>query len=90
MNDMKLTQKSTVSIALGIVIVAGITANLSMMYSLRGSVALIRNDFGYVVNDLAEIKGQLSSLAEESQQEARSVREELFILKTRVTSLESE
>jgi len=83
-----ITQKSGISIALVCIIVAGIASNVSMMFALRGDIALVQKDVGHVGDDVLENQHALSKLTDETRIDLRSLREEVTGLRLRVNELE--
>lgn len=93
MNDMKLTQKTPVSLALAIivggVVISGTIAQLTMGFSLQNKVALVGKDVGYVFEKVEKIEGQLVKLTDESHSDIRALRKELSAVNVRLTKLET-
>tara|TARA_R110002167_G_scaffold79897_11_gene220002 strand:+ start:376 stop:654 length:279 start_codon:yes stop_codon:yes gene_type:complete len=84
-----ITQKSGISIALVIVIIGGIVANVSMMFTLRGDIALVSKDVENVSEDTGEIRAAVEKLTDETRLELSSLRGEVVELRGRVRELES-
>lgn len=71
-----------VSLALVVVIIGGITANLSMMWALRESVSVFGNNLKNTSDDVGDIKNSVKELTQ-------STRSELSMLRDRVTKIET-
>tara|TARA_R110000851_G_scaffold268071_2_gene420702 strand:+ start:34808 stop:35128 length:321 start_codon:yes stop_codon:yes gene_type:complete len=89
MRPVTLTQRTGMSIALVVVIVAGIVSNVSMMFALRSDVALVQKDVTHVVDDVGEIRTALAGLSEETHRETTSLRVQLSTLQAQFTDLAS-
>lgn len=81
-----ITQKTSVSVALVIVIITGIIANVGMMYSLRETVTLVQHDVTYTNKSLSELKTSLSRLTDDTRSDIREVRETMVSLSDRLNS----
>jgi len=84
---MNLTQKTSVSIALVIVIISGIVANVSMMFSLRGDVALVQKDVSHVVLDVAQIRTNMGALASDTRRDTSALQVQVATLQAQVNEL---
>lgn len=82
-----ITQRSTASIGFVIVIITGIVANVGMMFTLKGEVALVNNNVDHVAEDTREIRTQLSAISNESRSEIGSLRTELATIRERMLDL---
>lgn len=82
-----ITQKSTVSVALMVVIIGGIVANVSMAFSTQNKVALVQRDLEHVVDDTREIRSQITAIVTESRTEIRGLRSELSAIHTELVAL---
>lgn len=83
-----ITQKSGISIALAFVIIGGIVANVSMMFTLRGDIALVKKDVENVSEDTGEIRAAVDKLTDETRRDITSLRTEVVELRSRVRELE--
>lgn len=96
-NEMAISinQKSTVSLALVVVIIGGIVANVGMVFDLKSDVALVQRDVVHVMDGTREIREHISAISVESRKgldsvrsEVATMREQLFELRTRTHELE--
>lgn len=79
-----ITQKSTVSISLVVVIVGGLLVNANMMSSLKTAVSLMQRDVTHVSSGMLEIKSQLNQLGTETRSEIQATRSEVYQLRDQV------
>lgn len=82
-----ITPKTGVSVALVVVMLSGMTANLGMFFSLRSSVALGRSDTAHLISEVRDVKESVKLLGSQTSAEVSSVRSELATLRDHVTEL---
>ena len=78
-----------VSIALVIVIITGIVANLGMMFSLSESVSGFGITLEHQSGDVKAIKVSVDELTKSTRTELNELRKENMLLRERVTKLEA-
>ncbi len=84
-----ITQKSTISLALAIVIIGGIVANVGMVFDLKSDVALVQRDVVHVMDSTREIREQIGAISTESRKGIDSVRVEIVTLREQLFELRS-
>ena len=87
MRPVTLNQRTPISIALVVVIIAGIVSNVSMMFALRSDVALVSKDVTHVSEDVGEMKDSLKTLAEETHRDTTALRVQVSTLQSQLTDL---
>lgn len=85
-----ITQKSGISIALAAVILGGIIANVSMMFTLRSDIALVQKDVENVSEDTGEIRAAVDRLTDETRRDISTIRSEVHELRGRIHKLENQ
>lgn len=84
---MTLTQKTGVSLALVLTIIAGIVANVSMMFSLRGDVALVQRDVSHIVGDVSQVRTSMGALANDTRRDTSALQVQVATLQAQLNEL---